>query len=47
MASDLQDGEDVVCVACQHAWSSHDQIAARFCAASASSGLDRGCVCTG
>jgi hypothetical protein len=33
------------CVACPHPWRFHDQIAARFCTASAAAQLDRGCVC--
>ncbi|MCO1581002.1 RGCVC family protein [Crossiella sp. SN42] len=40
-------GKEPVCLACPHAWHDHDQIAARYCAASASSGLNRGCVCPG
>jgi hypothetical protein len=38
---------DAVCVTCPHPWSNHDQIAVRYCTASASSGHSRGCVCTG
>ncbi|HVV08339.1 RGCVC family protein [Amycolatopsis sp.] len=35
-----------VCPACPHATASHDAIATRFCAATASGVLHRGCVCT-
>ncbi|MFL6122617.1 RGCVC family protein [Actinophytocola sp.] len=34
------------CSACGHPWGEHDQIAARFCAATTVGHHDRGCVCT-
>lgn len=34
------------CAACSHVWSSHDQIAARFCTATVVGKYSRGCVCT-
>ena len=33
------------CAACPHPWSDHDDLGARFCAATAVSHLTRGCVC--
>ncbi len=36
----------VACSACGHPWGEHDQIAARFCAATTVGRHDRGCVCT-
>ena len=33
------------CAACDHRWDAHDEVAARFCAATAVSRLTRGCVC--
>ena len=36
---------DPRCAACQHFWTTHDDIAARFCAATMVSGTTRGCVC--
>jgi hypothetical protein len=35
----------VACSACGHPWAEHDQIAARFCAATTAGRHDRGCVC--
>jgi hypothetical protein len=34
------------CAACGHAWSAHDTISARFCAATTVGRFTRGCVCT-
>ncbi|WP_143101918.1 RGCVC family protein [Amycolatopsis marina] len=34
------------CAACDHPLSTHDQIAARFCRATAAGSYRRGCVCT-
>lgn len=34
------------CSACAHPWAEHDQIAARFCAATTVGHHERGCVCT-
>lgn len=45
--SNLDGGGDAACATCPHRWSSHDQIAARYCTATATSGHSRGCVCTG
>jgi len=36
----------VACAACAHPWAEHDQIAARYCAATTVGRHDRGCVCT-
>jgi hypothetical protein len=36
----------VACSACGHPWAEHDQIAARYCAATTVGHHDRGCVCT-
>lgn len=36
----------VACAACAHPWAEHDQIAARFCAATTAGRYERGCVCT-
>lgn len=33
------------CSTCQHPWGDHDTLSARFCAATASAGLARGCIC--
>ena len=33
------------CAACRHLWSDHDDIAARFCAATIVGAYSRGCVC--
>jgi hypothetical protein len=35
----------VACSACAHPWAEHDQIGARFCAATTVGRHDRGCVC--
>ena len=37
--------ESPVCDMCSHPREFHDVIASRYCAASASSALSRGCVC--
>jgi hypothetical protein len=34
-----------ICAMCPHPWNNHDQIAARYCTASVTSGQSRGCVC--
>lgn len=34
------------CAVCTHAWTAHDAIAVRFCAATRDSDLSRGCICT-
>lgn len=34
------------CAVCPHPWTAHDQIAARFCNATATGKFSRGCVCT-
>lgn len=39
-----QEPTDVLCT-CGHARSQHDSISSRYCDATASGGLDRGCVC--
>lgn len=36
----------VACAACAHPWAEHDQIAARYCAATTAGRHDRGCVCS-
>ena len=36
---------DPTCDVCPHAMSSHDAIGLRFCRATRSSALDRGCAC--
>jgi hypothetical protein len=33
------------CAACGHRWNTHDEIAARFCAATVVGKFSRGCVC--
>ena len=33
------------CAACAHPQGTHDALGARFCAATISSSLDRGCIC--
>jgi hypothetical protein len=33
------------CAACPHPWDAHDVIGVRYCSASVTAGLDRGCVC--
>jgi hypothetical protein len=33
------------CSTCQHPRDAHDSLSARFCAATATSGLARGCIC--
>ncbi|WP_221465106.1 RGCVC family protein [Actinophytocola algeriensis] len=33
------------CAACGHDWRTHDDIAARYCAATSVSRASRGCVC--
>lgn len=44
----MADGQAATrCAACAHPWSTHDPIAARFCAATVVGGFTRGCVCTG
>jgi hypothetical protein len=39
-------GQVVTCSACAHPWGEHDQIAARYCAATAVGHHERGCVCS-
>ncbi|MFC4852672.1 RGCVC family protein [Actinophytocola glycyrrhizae] len=34
-----------LCAACQHLWTTHDDISARFCAATIVNTYSRGCVC--
>lgn len=34
------------CAVCTHAWTAHDALAVRFCAATRDSNLSRGCICT-
>jgi|tagenome__1003787_1003787.scaffolds.fasta_scaffold20988980_9 hypothetical protein len=34
------------CSVCPHPWADHDQISARFCAATSVGHFSRGCVCT-
>jgi hypothetical protein len=34
------------CSACAHPWTAHDQIATRFCRATAAGRQNRSCVCT-
>jgi len=36
---------DRQCAACGHSWNTHDDIAARFCAATIVNKFSRGCVC--
>lgn len=36
---------DGICDMCPHPWSDHDRISVRYCTATATSGLSRGCVC--
>ena len=33
------------CAACPHRWAAHDEIGARFCAATLVGRFSRGCVC--
>jgi hypothetical protein len=42
----VQSETKLACAACGHPWEEHDQIAARFCAATTVGQHDRGCVCT-
>lgn len=44
-ATQLADTESPVCAMCSHPSEAHDVIATRYCAASASGALSRGCVC--
>jgi hypothetical protein len=41
------DRTHLTCAACPHAWEAHDPIGIRFCSATVTSGLNRGCVCVG
>jgi hypothetical protein len=34
-----------VCLACAHPWARHDVISARYCTATITGALTRGCVC--
>ncbi|HEY7594482.1 MAG TPA: RGCVC family protein [Actinophytocola sp.] len=34
------------CAVCTHAWTEHDEIAARYCNATVAGKFTRGCVCT-
>ncbi|HUQ56342.1 RGCVC family protein [Lentzea sp.] len=36
---------DVSCEVCPHPWREHDQLGARYCAATTASALTRGCIC--
>lgn len=38
--------QPATCSACAHPWAEHDQIAARFCAATTVGHHERGCVCS-
>jgi hypothetical protein len=40
-----QPGEDAMCSVCPHPVDGHDAIGLRFCRATATGGIDRGCVC--
>lgn len=45
-AGPRSDGQQAAtCAACAHPWAEHDQISARFCAATTVERHDRGCVC--
>ena len=44
-APDVQHGDEPGCPACPHALATHDPIGARFCRATVSAALDRGCAC--
>lgn len=44
-ATEVAGSESPACAACSHPSEFHDAIATRYCAASASSGLSRTCVC--
>ena len=35
----------LACAVCAHDWGAHDPIGVRFCTATATGGLDRGCAC--
>jgi hypothetical protein len=42
---DTGDRTSVACAVCPHPMDAHDIIGTRYCSATASGGLDRGCVC--
>jgi hypothetical protein len=44
-AVDIEPEEVERCPTCQHPQADHDALSARFCAATAASGLARGCIC--
>jgi len=43
----IADDPETSCAACGHPKTTHDTIAARFCAATIVGQFSRGCVCTG
>jgi hypothetical protein len=45
VAAKLASSESPACDVCSHPMEFHDVVATRYCAASASSALARGCVC--
>jgi hypothetical protein len=40
-----ENGEGADCMACGHAFDTHDAIAVRFCNATVERALTRGCIC--
>jgi hypothetical protein len=44
-AVDSEPGDVERCSTCRHPLADHDALSARFCAATAASGLARGCIC--
>jgi hypothetical protein len=44
-AVDSEPGDGERCSTCQHPLADHDALSVRFCAATAASGLARGCIC--
>ncbi len=43
--TDIRAGADDRCAACDHPWSEHDALGMRFCTATVTSSLSRGCIC--
>jgi hypothetical protein len=44
-ATDAADGDAGGCSVCPHPADTHDEIGARYCAATAAGKFERGCVC--
>lgn len=42
---DIESESAELCSVCHHPWADHDALGTRFCAATVTSDLTRGCIC--